>query len=96
MEYTAQFRSLVIELGNSAPDDDTLVFLYRQHLNYPIRRQLMLAHPQPTLLTDAEALAERAEAAERTAGSERRPQHKPQFNRPSNRQGPVPMEVDAV
>ena len=29
MDYTAYFRSLVIELGDKAPDDHTLVFLYR-------------------------------------------------------------------
>ena len=41
-EYTRQFRSLVLELGNKAPDDDALVFQYIEGLKEDVKTHVLL------------------------------------------------------
>ena len=51
----------MLELGDRAPDEDALVFAYIDGLKEDVQTQVLLQ--RPNLLSDAEQLAERADAA---------------------------------
>ena len=59
--YVKQFRQTILELGHSAPDDAALLFMFMEGLKPDVQMQVLLA--RPTLLTEAEQIAERADMA---------------------------------
>ena len=65
-QYTKQFKQLVLELGDQAPDDGALLFMFVEGLKVNIKMQVLLARPQ--LLSEADWIAERADMAFFLAG----------------------------
>ena len=59
--YIKEFCSIVIELGNQAPDDSALLFIFMERLEPEVQLQIMLSCA--SLLNEAELVAEHADMA---------------------------------
>ena len=58
-QYIKQFRQLVLKLGDQAPDNGELLFIFVKGLKMDVKMQVILAQPQ--LLSEAEYIAECAD-----------------------------------
>ena len=60
-QYVTAFRSILLELGRAAPDDDTVLFQFIAGLKREVQLQVRIQ--RPTLLSDAELIAESVDSA---------------------------------
>ncbi len=103
-QYIAVFRGLVVDLGDDAPQESDLIYLFVQGLMPWVQLHVHLACP--TSLQHAEEIAEATDSAlyMTTNRQFQLPKWQPKgkgkstskFNYPANYKGPMPMDLDYV